>query len=430
MSDKSYSDNLSEILFKPKFDYPETSQISNSGCAMPKLGKLDSVFGFMSGFYRPVLKYNWAVNGGNPLDIEEALSNIRVSTSQRTRPKCFDTVKEYGDGNWIYEFNTIAQKRVLMAHECEAQGDLVKASHHYRLASRYFAIAAYPNLKGDILALNSDALCRSTYKKMFDIDDTLGELEVLQFTVDGKNVKGYLHIPSKDQPQPCIVAVCQYEASITSFFRFYTQCLKDRNIALLVIEMPGIGACDKLNLADHFSSVIEEAVKTVIELPYIDSTNIGLLGSALASTACIRATVLLKDIIKTVVCDMPMIHGFYTDRKILNSLPLCLRSSLCNRLDLDASSWSEIVIPQLKMFSLKEQGLLSSLGVANRASLCLCSYKNSVFTNIDAQIMQNRFSDVEVNYFDRKSMPLKPEYYEKITQFFLRHFGIENNVTN
>lgn len=44
------SQNLSETLFKPKFDYPETSMISNSGVDLPVLSRHDPLLGFTRTF--------------------------------------------------------------------------------------------------------------------------------------------------------------------------------------------------------------------------------------------------------------------------------------------------------------------------------------------------------------------------------------------
>lgn len=51
-----FSQNLSETLFKPKFDYPETSMISNSGVDLPVLSRHDPLLGFHKNFYRPIFK--------------------------------------------------------------------------------------------------------------------------------------------------------------------------------------------------------------------------------------------------------------------------------------------------------------------------------------------------------------------------------------
>ena len=46
------SQNLSETLFKPKFDYPETSMISNSGVDLPVLSRHDPLLCFYKNFLK------------------------------------------------------------------------------------------------------------------------------------------------------------------------------------------------------------------------------------------------------------------------------------------------------------------------------------------------------------------------------------------
>ena len=85
------------------------------------------------------IKYGRLLNRGDIAQknhvcvIDEAIANISVSKNMRNREKCFDTVKDYGSGNWIYEFNSIAQRRVTAAHACEEKQDLEGAGHNYRI---------------------------------------------------------------------------------------------------------------------------------------------------------------------------------------------------------------------------------------------------------------------------------------------------------
>lgn len=118
----------------------------------------------------------------------------------------------------------------------------------------------------------------------------------------------------------------------------------------------------------------------------MDSTNIGLFGSGIAGTACIRAAILHQQSVKALGLPAPYVHSFYTDPKILNSLPLCLRSSFCNRLDLDASNW-DLVIPRFKAFSLKTQGLLSASGRCAVPTL-ICATERSVVTKMTSECLR------------------------------------------
>ena len=83
-------ENLSELLFKPKFSYPETSTVSNSSFEDLDNCYESELMGFSKYFYRPVTRFSWVLTGGNLLDIDEALANICTSKATRTRPKLFD----------------------------------------------------------------------------------------------------------------------------------------------------------------------------------------------------------------------------------------------------------------------------------------------------------------------------------------------------
>lgn len=79
---------------------------------------------------------------------------------------------------------------------------------------------------------------------------------------------------------------------------------------MYVVEMPGIGACEKLNLNDHFSAVIEGSIEHLQTIKSVDSTNIGLFGSGIAGTACIRAAILHQQSVKALGLPAPYVHSF------------------------------------------------------------------------------------------------------------------------
>ena len=395
MSDSENSENLSEILFKPRFDYLETSFISNSGCELPPLTRRDPALGFAADWYRPVRSFMWVFLGGNLLDIDEALSNICSAKSPRKRKLCFDTIAEYGAGNWIYEFNSIAQRRVNLAKLLESQGDILGSSHNYRMASRYFSIAAYPFLRGDVLATESLMHSRRIYKKMIEMDPTNGEISEEFFTVDGNKVSGFLHLPDKSNVHPCVIMAGSYEQNVTDFYRFYNDYLRPKGIALFAIDMPGCASSHKLNLSANSSIVLDSAIEYLRGLKYIDATHLGLFGIRIAGGACIRSCILNQHAIKALAVIAPAVHSFFTDKDILNSLPLCLRSNCANRMNLDASNW-DTIIPQMQVLSLKTQGLLSASGRCP-VPCSVYAVKNSFVTNDDLKLLEAHFKDCRID---------------------------------
>ncbi len=395
MSDNATSQNLSEILFKPRFDYQETSFISNSGCELPPLNRRDPVLDFASDWYRPVRTFMWVFLGGNLLDIDEALANITTAKGQRHRELCYDTIAEYGPGNWIYEFNALAQRRVNSGKLLEEQGEILSASHQYRMASRYFSIAAYPFLRGDVLATESLMHSRRIYKRMIEMDPTNGDILEESFNVEGAKVSGLLHVPDKTNVHPCVIMVGSYEQNVTDFYRFYNDYLRPRGIALFALDMPGLGSCSKLNLDINSSLVIDAAIAHLKTLKNIDATHLGLCGMRISGTACIRSCILNPNDIKALAVIAPAVHSFFTDSEILNSLPLCLRSNYANRMNLDAANW-DTVIPQFRVLSLKTQGLLSASGRCT-VPCSVFAVRNSFVTGDDIKLLEANFRDCRVD---------------------------------
>lgn len=422
MSDASnLNQNLSEVLFKPQRTSLETSLISNSGCPLPEIDyALQSHFGFQKKWYRPVNRFYWTWLGGNLLDIDEALANIAVSQSKRTRPECLDTVEEYGPGNWIYEFSAIAQKRVLMAAKAE---DPELKAHHLRLASRYFAIAAYPNLKGDVLAAEAAMHSRRHYREVFETSKLCGYYSTETFDYKGNKINAYLHSPDNTQVHPCVVVVCSYEQSCTDYFRFFNDYLRPHDIAVMVLEMPGLGSCANIKLDASCSDFIKAAVEHIGKLNFIDSTNIGIFAGGMAALAALRLAILEPMLIKAVSLVNPTIDNAFHHPEVMMNVPLCLRSSFANRMDLDASSW-DTVVPQTQIFSLKKQGLLSAVSKLNTP--ILCHYiKEMPLTAEDAKLIERSFKNAECHPLETAATNGGSFLtFRHTTEFFVKNFGL------
>lgn len=421
MAETEVSDvNLSEILFKPKHDYVETSLISNSGCPLPE--EIDGKFllgsHFRSLWYRPLYLYTWAELGANNLDVEEALSKIMMGKNPRTRPTCFDTIEQYGAGNWIYEFCSIGQQRLNKGKEFEEQGDLSSASHQFRMASRYFAIAAYPNLKGDILSAQASLMCRIAYRRIFNDPQSFGHYSELTFKVRDSEITGYLHSPDNTNLHPCVVLVNSYGSTATDYYRLFDQYLRPQGIALFIVDMPGMGSAADIALDENSSDILEAAVKHLTEkVPFIDSTALGAVGIRLSANAVVRLSILQKNLFKAIVLISPFVHSCFINQPLLNSMPLSARSSLANRLNLDASHW-DTIIPQLQTLSLKKQGLISYTSKVDIPCLGLYLPRETQFVD-DSEIIEALYPKHSSKRFKRiRVADYSSTIYTEISEFF------------
>lgn len=423
MSDSTNNDvNLSEILFKPKHDYIETSLISNSGCPLPDIGDGLHMMGshFRSLWYRPINRYTWTYLGANCLDVDLALSNIVMSKNPRTRAECFDTIEQYGPGNWIYEFSSIAQKRVMQARLFEESGNLEQASHEYRMASRYFAIASYPNLKGDVLAAQASLLGRKAYRKIFNEVSRTGHYQEEEFTFKGEKISGYLHCVDTKKLQPCVVVVATYESTSTDYYRLFKDYLRKMGIALFIIDMPGMGSAQKLVLDEQSSDLVEAAIEHLQKLKFIDTTAIGLYGYRFSANAAARLTLLRPDLVKALALVSPAIHSAYLNQKVLNSMSLATRSSLANRLNADASNWS-VIVPQLQTLSLKVQGLIGYHASNKTPTLSIYTPVDLKY-NDDRDMVSKAFSNNhDIVFKQMRVSEFVPRIFTEISEFFRKN---------
>ena len=250
----------------------------------------------------------------------------------------------------------------LMAKKAIEDNKFELASHQYRMASRYFAIAAYPNLKGDVLAAEASLYGRKAYREIFVNSKRCGYYSEEEFTVRGKKVIGYLHSPDNKDLHPCVVMLGAYDQTATDFFRIFNDELRPLGIAAFVVDMPGMGNSGNLVLDENYSEIAENAILHLKEKgSFIDSTKIGLFGLHLSAAAAVRLAVLRSDLVNGLVVLDPTVHNIFTNVNYLSDAPLCLRSSIANRLNADASNW-DTLMPQLRILSLKQQGLLSASG--------------------------------------------------------------------
>lgn len=423
MSDSTNNDvNLSEILFKPKHDYIETSLISNSGCPLPDIGDGLHMMGshFRSLWYRPLNRYTWTYLGANCLDVDLALSNIVMSKNPRTRAECFDTIEQYGPGNWIYEFSSIAQKRVMHARLCEESGNLEQASHEYRMASRYFAIASYPNLKGDVLAAQASLLGRKAYRKIFNEVSRTGHYQEEEFTFKGEKISGYLHCVDTKKLQPCVVVVATYESTSTDYYRLFKDYLRKMGIALFIIDMPGMGSAQKLVLDEQSSDLVEAAIEHLQKVKFIDTSAIGLYGYRFSANAAARLTLLRPDLVKALALVSPAIHSAYLNQKVLNSMSLATRSSLANRLNADASNWA-VIVPQLQTLSLKVQGLIGYHASNKTPTLSIYTPVDLKY-NDDRDMVSKAFSNNhDIVFKQMRVSEFVPRIFTEISEFFRKN---------
>ncbi|MDY5778523.1 MAG: alpha/beta hydrolase [Succinivibrionaceae bacterium] len=361
------SENLSEVLFKPKLNIIETSTISNSS------KDFDNILWGRKGrdWYRLLHYEYWSWLGLDLIEIKAALANMASSTSPRTREQCLDTVCNYGHGNWIFEFSQLGDKYSKIAKSLEekflsddsslenqeVKNDIFK---NYRKAYLYYCLASYPHLKGDELADYALTQHYNFYRKAAKYAN--GFFFEESFSVDSKSSNKatmFIHTPDKSKPCPCVIICSNYMNLASEYLRYYNEYLYPLGIAMIAIDLPGVGLSRKFSVSSENLGVIHDAALEHIfaKVPYIDRSNIGLLAQRMGANCAVHTFINNPDKIKTMFLVGPTVDDYYVNKERLTNTPVMYRATIANRIGFDAAQWNN-VIPQLQVYSLKRQGIL------------------------------------------------------------------------
>ncbi|MFO6422866.1 esterase FrsA [Motilimonas sp. KMU-193] len=351
------SQNLSEKLFKIKFNYPETSTIAN-----PRAGAGDDhVVGEMmddenaSGWYRALRRAQWAWQGVDPVQVEEIFAKIAVSKHRRTRKDLLDTVKDYHSGNWTYEWTQPASYWQHKAKDALALGDKAQAKEAFYLASQYYAISGYPHLKGDELALQAQTLANLCYREMGKLLPC--PLRTVEVPYGNKKIQCYLHLAQDDFPSPVVVVCGAIDSMQIEYFKIFERHLAPAGLAMLTVDMPGLGFASSIKLEQDSTALLRAVVAHIKEVPWLDHDKIALMGGRLGANLVTRLAYLEPFNVKAAVSIGGAVDKLFLEPERFAALPQMMLDAIANRMGLTSED-SGRLYHHCKVFSLSRQGLL------------------------------------------------------------------------
>ncbi|WP_029687162.1 esterase FrsA [Tatumella saanichensis] len=342
--------NLSEELFKPRFEHPETSTLVQPLCA-PAAGTGHSATTGL--WYRTLLPFHWHFRGVPPLETKEVLSRIAASRLTRTSEQQLDTVRGYRNGNWIYEWSRQAalwQERALQ----ETAADAAAYGLH---AAALFSIAAYPHLSGDELSDHAQALGYRAFEQAMERSATC--VKKLNLEVgSGKKVMAFLFLPAQaGGPYPTVMMCGGLDTLQYDHFHLFKQYLAPRGLAMLTLDMPSVGYSARWRLTQDTSWLHQQVLQQLASIPWIDSRRVALWGHRFGANVAVRLAYLESARLRAVACQAPIVHSLLTDPLLQRQVPLMFMDMLASRLGKNYRDDS-MLANELSAFSLKNQGLL------------------------------------------------------------------------
>lgn len=356
--------NLSETLFRPKFDYPETSSLiqRTSINSSPSYSILDGEG--RQNWYRIINRLSWHWHGLPLLDIEEVLSKIAVSNKPKTNEKWLDTVIGYQPGNWIYEFLAKSVEWQNRAEQCHEVSDETQAQtncHQAWLTASLFAgLASYPYFRNDDLSNQAQVYANRYYREAMNYSPY--QIKELDFQVENKTVKTILHMPLLKGAESKVFPVVFLCAGLSNlqidFYHYFADYLAPLGVGLLTVDTPSIGFSKQFNLSQNTSLIHQGILEQIKSVPQIDYDKIILLGYRFGANIATRLAYLMPNNVKGIINVAPVIHQFFTDRQMQSKLPPIYRDIIASRLGHTVISDQQL-LAELQFFSLKEQRLLT-----------------------------------------------------------------------
>lgn len=352
--------NLSEELFKPRFEHPETStlvrHLSAAGASIPS-----------GHWYRTLLPLHWHFRGISPIESEEVLSRIAASPLARTTEHLLDTVRGYRNGNWNYEWSVQAAR---WQDKAQQEADPELAAQYGLRAANLFSIAAYPHLSGDELSDQAQVLAYRAYE--LAIDKLTVEVKKLTFEVEtGKRVNAFLHLPELAKaPYPTVMICGGLDTLQTDYFWLFRDYLAPRGIAMLTLDMPSVGYSAHWRLTQDTSALHQQVLRQLEDIPWIDSRRVGLWGHRFGANVAVRLAYLEIPRLRAVACVSPVVHSLLADSSVQRQVPVMFLDMLASRLGKNTRDDATLA-SEISAFSLKNQGLLGRRSPVPMLSACL-----------------------------------------------------------
>lgn len=367
--------NLSEKLFKPRVRQVETSTlVSYSSHTLSQLENHSVLSGSSHNhWYRTLNRLMWIWRGIDAIEIEEVLSRIAISDAKRSRDEWLDTVIGNRRGNWCFEWSNQAMRWQQKALEFEKGQEACDA---WLRAANLYSIAAYPFIKGDELADQAIVLACKAYDSAAKFSQY--QLKKISFKVDGgKEVCGFLHIPSNVQgPYPTVMVCGMLDSLQTDYSRYFREYLEPRGIAMLTLDMPSIGYSSKYSLSQETSTLHEQIVRQLDTIPWIDHTRFAITGIRFGANIAVRLAYMCPDKIKAVAVIGPIVHSLLHEEKYQKDIPRMVLDVFASRLgvyQVDGQSLRH----ELSCYSLRNQGLLGRRNQVPMMSVC---FKNDPYS--------------------------------------------------
>lgn len=406
------SENLSKTLFSHKYNLQETTAIipNSSPKKNHKIGNVIMDGEEAEGWYRLLKFMYWSWQGLDFLECSEVIAKIAASKNSRTDESLLDSVIGFRSGNWSYEWTQMGMKHQKKGDKFAEEGEKDKAKESYYLSSQFYCVASYPHLKTDELSIQAQVMAFASYRKSFEQNDN-AQLKEVKFQFQQKEVKCFLHLPNDDKIHPVVIISGGLDSMQCDFFKLFEEHLAPAGIAMLTIDLPGIGFSSHAKLEQDSSNLHQALIEHLKSVAWVDHDRIGLLGMRFGGNISTRLAFLEPKMVKCVVSLGAAVASIFDNYDAFKKLPPMFLDCIASRMQLPSSN-VEALYQRCVPFSLVKQGLLFSRRI--KTPLFSIGHKQDIMCNAeDIKLIARASLDGKSHIVDKG--PIFKSYMESLT---------------
>lgn len=417
------SENLSKTLFAFKANVQETSTIIPNS-QTKKNHKLDDVImegEEQDGWYRLLKFMLWSWQGMDLIECYDVLAHISASTNQRSDKDLLDTVIGFRSGNWAYEWTQKGMFYQKQANDFARQNLTEQANQAYYQASQFYSVASYPHLKGDELSIQAQLLAFNNYRESFKFNNRY-ILKVIKVPFQGKQIDCYLHLPDSETIHPVVIVSGGLDSLQCDLYPLFEKDLGPAGIAMLTVDLPGIGFSSHVKLEQNSSSLHQAIIHYLKEVPWVDHDRISMMGMRFGGNIATRLAFLEPESVKSVVCIGAAVSSLFDKLDNFKKLPPMLLDCIASRMQINNSN-VETLYQHCVPFSLTKQGLLARKRI--NTPLLSIGHKDDIICNQqDLKLIARASYEGESHIIDKP--PIFESYLNSLSysaQWLTRHLS-------
>ncbi|MEM7020710.1 MAG: alpha/beta hydrolase [Pseudomonadota bacterium] len=255
--------------------------ITYHAAAQPEMPSFKSPEEMVQGWYHRHEIETWTHKGGDPDIMRKILQRIEKAEGKRRNPELVDTIAEYGPGNWVYEWSTEGKKAMQRANQQEGE----VAYNTYLEALTYFTTASWPHIGNE---QDRRALVRAREAYLAAGRFFEKPVQHVEFAVEDTTARGYLHLPAGDGPYPLLIFTHGSDVTKEDAFGLFAQDFNAAGIALLAVDLTGIGEASHIPLSKGSDLVLAGAKAYAEKLDTISPNKIFVGGASFGGNAAAR----------------------------------------------------------------------------------------------------------------------------------------------